>query len=103
LSVRVGRRPEAKAARTRYSTRRTVGDRSLLEVELDTGRRHQIRAHLAWLGSPVVGDARYGTRGPRLGLHALRLVVVHPTEERELALEAPPPRDFSALLRSRSG
>jgi 23S rRNA pseudouridine1911/1915/1917 synthase len=102
LNARVGHRPDAKAARTRYITRQTLGKRTLLEVELDTGRRHQIRAHLAWLGHPVVGDPRYGVAGPRLGLHALRLVVTHPSDGRRLTLEAPPPKAFVALLRARS-
>ena len=98
LFVRVGARPGAKAARTRYATREVQGGRALLEVGLDSGRKHQIRAHLAWLGHPLVGDARYGVAGPRLGLHALRLCVPH--RARELVLEARPPRDFLALLRS---
>ncbi len=102
LSVRVGARPGAKAARTRYATRAAEGGRALLEVELDSGRKHQIRAHLAWLGHPLVGDARYGVAGPRLGLHALRLCVPHPLLDRELVLEARPPRDFLALLRASS-
>lgn len=99
LNVRVGEHPEALSARTRYSTRQALGRRTLLDVELDTGRRHQIRAHLAWLGHPIVGDARYGTKGSRLGLHALSLSVKHPDDSRELLLEAPPPRAFNALLR----
>lgn len=98
LNVRVGPGPEAKEARTRYRTLTVAGKRTLLEVELDTGRRHQIRAHLAWLGHPVVGDERYGTGGKRLGLHALRLEVCPPGEEDPLVLEAPAPRAFSALL-----
>lgn len=102
LFVRAGPRPGAKAASTRYTTCRTEGGRALLEVELDTGRKHQIRAHLAWLGHPLVGDARYGVAGPRLGLHALRLCVSHPALDRELALEASPPREFLALLRAPS-
>ena len=100
LNVRVGEQPGAQSARTRYVTRREIGARTLLEVELETGRRHQIRAHLAWLGHPVVGDSRYGTKGPRLGLHALSLSVVHPRDGRELVFEAPPPAAFNALLRS---
>jgi 23S rRNA pseudouridine1911/1915/1917 synthase len=103
LNVRVGERPEAKSARTRYFTRQEIGRRTLLEVEIDTGRRHQIRAHLAWLGHPIVGDARYGTKGPKLGLHALSLSVMHPDDGRELVLEAPPPAAFNALLRSSAG
>jgi 23S rRNA pseudouridine1911/1915/1917 synthase len=100
LQVLVGARPGAKAARTRYATQRTGGGRALLEVELDTGRKHQIRAHLAWLGHAVVGDERYGGGGPaaRLGLHAFRLALPHPLEDRLLRLEAPPPRAFLALM-----
>lgn len=94
LFVRVGRRPEAKAARTRYATLATRPGRALLEVELDTGRRHQIRAHLAWLGHPIVGDPRYGTAGARMALHALRLEFTHPAYGRRIELEAPPPRGF---------
>jgi 23S rRNA pseudouridine1911/1915/1917 synthase len=100
LNVRVGDHPGAQSARTRYSTRREIGSRTLLEVELETGRRHQIRAHLAWLGHPVVGDSRYGTKGRRLGLHALSLSLAHPHDGRELVFEAPPPAAFNALLRS---
>jgi 23S rRNA pseudouridine1911/1915/1917 synthase len=96
LFVRVGRRPEAQAARTHYRTLEVRGERTLLEVELDTGRRHQIRAHLAWLGHPVVGDPRYGTDGPRMGLHALHLYVEHPSDQHELAIEAPAPKWFAA-------
>ena len=82
LNVRVGHRPGAKAARTRYSSLRTLGNRTRLEVVLDSGRRHQIRAHLSWLGHPIVGDPRYGAAGSRMGLHALRLVVPHPSDGR---------------------
>jgi 23S rRNA pseudouridine1911/1915/1917 synthase len=99
LHVHVGRRAEAKEARTRYSTVRTAGARTLLEVELDTGRRHQIRAHLAWLGHPIVGDPRYGTPGPRMGLHARRLELTHPARGERIAFEAPPPPEFAGLLR----
>jgi 23S rRNA pseudouridine1911/1915/1917 synthase len=98
LRVHAGPHPRAKPARTRYATLRSARGRSLLEVELETGRRHQIRAHLAWLGHPVVGDPRYGSAAPRLGLHALRLELTHPGDGRRLVLEAPPPLGFLALL-----
>ena len=95
LSVRVGPRPGAKPARTRYRTLESVRGRSLLEVELDTGRKHQIRAHLASIGNAIVGDERYGTGGPRLWLHAWRLVVLHPERHSVLEIVAPPPRELA--------
>lgn len=99
LAVHVGRGPLAREARTRWRVLERGRTTSLLEVELETGRRHQIRAHLAHVGHPVVGDPRYGTRAARMGLHALRLVVRHPAHGRELALEAPVPATFHALLK----
>ncbi|TAJ16520.1 MAG: RluA family pseudouridine synthase, partial [Planctomycetota bacterium] len=106
LFVHVGAHPNAKSARTEYRTVRATRKRTLLEVELDTGRRHQIRAHLASRGCPVVGDPRYGVversrgapKAARMGLHARRLVVAHPLTGAELALEARAPRAFDALL-----
>lgn len=91
LRVRVGAHADAKPARTHFRTVATRGARAELEVTLDTGRKHQIRAHLAWLGHPVVGDDRYGTRASRLCLHARRLVVPHPRDGRRLTIEAPVP------------
>jgi len=98
LFVHAGRRPGAREARTRYRRLETSRGRALLEVELDTGRRHQIRVHLAWLGHPVVGDERYGRGAPRLGLHALRLGLPHPRNGDRLVLEAPAPEAFTRLF-----
>jgi 23S rRNA pseudouridine1911/1915/1917 synthase len=96
LRVRVVRpgTPGAKRAVTRY---RVVGDRgryALVEVVLETGRKHQIRVHLAGLGCPVIGDAVYGTPADpagRLGLHAWRLSLAHPVTAARLDLESPLP------------
>lgn len=96
LRVRVGAHADARPARTRYQVLQTRGGRALLEVTLETGRKHQIRAHLMSRGHPVVGDDRYGTPDLRLGLHALRLSLRHPRDGRQLSFEAPPP---AALLR----
>lgn len=103
LKVHVGRREGCRDARTRFRTQRTGADRALLEVRLDTGRRHQIRAHMAWLGHPVVGDKRYGSAGldGRLALHAMRLEVTDPRTGLRLVFEAPPPDKLLALVRGR--
>jgi len=97
--MHVGEHPDAKRAVTHFTTERNVGQRTLLRVELETGRQHQIRAHLAWLGHPVVGDQRYGTVGARMGLHALRLTITRPETNMPLEFEASAPADFLALLR----
>ena len=97
--MHVGPHPDAKHAVTHFTTEHSVGLRTLLRVELETGRQHQIRAHLAWLGHPVVGDQRYGTAGTRMGLHALRLEITRPGTSKPLIFETPAPADFLALLR----
>ena len=53
---------------------------------------------MAWLGHPVIGDERYGTKGGRMGLHAFRLKIYHPVKKSTLELEVDAPRDFYALL-----
>lgn len=93
-------RTESKDAVTHYKRLRTKNGRTLLEVRLETGRQHQIRAHLAWLGHPITGDERYGTRGRRMGLHALRLTIPSPVAEGEITIEAPAPPGLLALLSS---
>ncbi|MCJ8331156.1 MAG: RluA family pseudouridine synthase [Lentisphaeria bacterium] len=95
----VGKHPAAKNAITHYKTEETVKGKSLLEVKIDTGRQHQIRAHLQWLGHPVVGDRRYGTAGGRMGLHALRLDIMHVKTGKRIYFETPAPDEFSALLK----
>lgn len=96
--VHVGAHPDAKPAVTHFKTERTTHGRSLLQVQLETGRQHQIRAHMAWLGYPVVGDPRYGTAGERMGLHALRLKISKPGSGKELIFETPAPADFLMLM-----
>ncbi len=97
--VIVGQHPDSKKAITHFKTLRTVKNRALLEVKLETGRQHQIRVHMAWLGHPVIGDIRYGSKGPRMGLHALRLNITHPKTGKRLTFEAPAPNQFLDLLR----
>lgn len=96
--MHVGEHPDAKNAVTHYQTLRTTNTRALLQVGLETGRQHQIRAHMAWLGHPVIGDQRYGTLGRRMGLHALKLKITKPNSRKELVFETPAPADFMALM-----
>jgi len=97
--MHVGEHPDAKRAVTHYDVQKSIDTRSLLEINIETGRQHQIRAHMAWLGHPVIGDERYGTKGARMGLHAYRLKIYHPVKKDTLELEVEAPRDFYDLLR----
>ncbi len=92
---------EGKEAITHYRTVASGPRYSMLEVTLETGRRNQIRVHLAEAGHPVVGDTMYG-RGledplPRLALHARRLGFVHPRTGRRVGYEAAVPDAFARL------
>ncbi len=99
-------RPGARLATTHYQVRKATGNLSLLEVQLETGRKHQIRVHLASLGCPVVGDRRYGTRaaaGQRLALHASGLEFAHPVTGAPLCLTSPLPKALRALVSCNGG
>jgi 23S rRNA pseudouridine1911/1915/1917 synthase len=90
-------------ARTRYAVVERRQTHTLLRCDLDTGRTHQIRVHLAALGHPVAGDAEYGGREPgaeRPMLHAWRLRLRHPRSGTEMSFEAAPPADFQAFWAS---
>lgn len=85
-------------ARTRYQVVERKRTHTLLRCELDTGRTHQIRVHLAALGHPVAGDDEYGGREPGAGrpmLHAWRLRLRHPRTGEDMTFEVPPPEDFN--------
>ena len=101
---RVAVQPEGRAALTRVQRLKTSKDFSLLEVELLTGRTHQIRVHLAHAGHPIVGDDKYGDFAlnrqvkQRLLLHAARLVFRHPSTGEPITLESPVPAEMKAFL-----
>jgi 23S rRNA pseudouridine1911/1915/1917 synthase len=98
---------DGREAATRYNLLEDFDSFSLLELELLTGRTHQARVHLAWLGHPVVGDSVYGYRKQRikmkrLFLHAANLHVDSPSGGERLEFEAPLPvglQDVLAKLR----
>ena len=89
--------PDGQHARTHYRTVRSDGCLSLIELELETGRTHQIRVHMAYKGHPLLGDDLYGGRMDllqRQALHAFRLSFKHPMTGKKLMITAPPPADF---------
>ncbi|HXV00614.1 MAG TPA: RluA family pseudouridine synthase [Caulobacteraceae bacterium] len=96
----------AQAALTRYRTLEADAVRALVELAPRTGRMHQLRVHLASIGRPIAGDARYGGAlalggrpVPRLMLHAQALAFPHPAGG-DLRIEAPMPADMAALAES---
>jgi 23S rRNA pseudouridine1911/1915/1917 synthase len=97
------RNPGGRPAITRYRALGSGTGFTLLEVEIPTGRMHQIRAHLSAVGHPVVGDVVYGERAIVEGrqlLHAARLGFDDPRDGRRVVVESPPPAEFVRALRS---
>lgn len=90
-----------KLAITRYRTLGSRGNFSLVECELDTGRKNQIRVHMKQLGTPISGDRRYGgAPSPihRMALHAQSLKFVHPVTRRQMSFSTPVPDSFRRLV-----
>lgn len=95
-SFRVGAR--GKAAVTTYRTVAQDGRRSVLELKPQTGRTHQLRVHLAYIGCPIVGDTVYGrSKADRMLLHAHGLEITIPTSQRKTFI-APPPDDMKKVM-----
>jgi len=92
---------DAKLAVTHYRVLRSHRGLSLVEVKLETGRKHQIRVHFADLGCPVIGDRIYGAKGDpadRLGLHAWRLAFDHPLTGKRLEVKSELPAALKRLV-----
>lgn len=104
-----------KPAVTHYRIQQKFRAHTLLQVQLETGRTHQIRVHMAHIHHPIVGDPVYGTRPKplkaaseacnqtlqsftRQALHAQRLSLQHPTDQQIMSWQAPIPEDFSRLI-----
>lgn len=108
-------RPDGREAITHYRVEQRFAKATLLRVQLETGRTHQIRVHLAHQRLPIIGDSVYGRTGapgglspeqrecwqqfPRQALHAWRIQLPHPIDEsRQIEAESPIPQDFQDLL-----
>ncbi|MEO9885190.1 MAG: RluA family pseudouridine synthase [Balneola sp.] len=93
---------EGKLAKTKYKVVKENSDFTLIEIELLTGRKNQIRVHMADKGCPVAGDYVYGEKQKgikRLMLHAAVLSVVHPETKERMKFEAPTPNVFERLMK----
>ncbi|RMF67594.1 MAG: RluA family pseudouridine synthase [Cyanobacteria bacterium J069] len=100
--------PEERGGRravTHWQVQERLGNYTLMQFDLETGRTHQIRVHSAHIGHPVVGDPVYsggksvGVNLPGQALHAWKLRLQHPISEKEIEAIAPLPNSFSTLLR----
>jgi len=113
--VRMAVRHDGRPAVTHYRVLKRFRTHTLVRAELESGRTHQIRVHLAHIGFPIVGDPLYGGRRRlpagctpalaaalagfrRQALHAERLALTHPLTGRHMEWQAAPPADFKALL-----
>ena len=87
----------SKLAKTHVYVEKVLEDRTLVKCELETGRTHQIRVHLAYIKHPIIGDPVYGKRIDDFGqrLHAYKLKLVHPTTKKVMEFEAPIPKEFN--------
>ncbi|MGC9063918.1 MAG: RluA family pseudouridine synthase, partial [bacterium] len=113
INLPIGRSPYDKSkmqvihtgrnAITHIKVLEIIGDYSVLNVSIETGRTHQIRVHLAYIGNPIVGDMMYGVEGDRSlisrqALHSSRLSFIHPRTRRELNFEVDLPQDMKTLI-----
>ena len=99
-SMAVSFEPHTRYARTKYRTLRRSDAVSLLDLEPFTGRTHQLRVHLAYIGHPVMGDTSYGRNNgfPRMCLHARSLGFTHPATGEFVEFSSPVPEEFLASV-----
>jgi len=92
---------KTKYAKTLYRTLKRTDDFSLLELEPFTGRTHQLRVHLAFLGHPILGDVKYGKNNEftRLCLHAKYIGFIHPRTKIFLEFDSATPKEFNQVFR----
>jgi len=90
--------PEAKEARLEFWTLETISGFSLVKINLQTGRPHQIRVQFAFEGYPLYGDQKYGTGqnrpGQQLALWSTQISLTHPVTKEFLTFQSPPPKTY---------
>jgi 23S rRNA pseudouridine1911/1915/1917 synthase len=105
-TMRLQQDDHGHAAVTQYAPIEHFREHTFVHVSILTGVRHQIRAHLAALGHPIIGDVLYGAEdktAPRLGLHAATLAFAHPTTGKRLSFTSPMPENLLAFLEQLRG
>lgn len=93
--------PDGERAVTHWKAVKTVNDRTLLKINLETGRTHQIRVHFAHLGHPLLGDTLYGGKCDeisRQALHCKTVYFTHPITEEYIVIDSEFPDDFKGLI-----
>lgn len=104
LKVYATTKEEGRLARTAFKVLKTNQENTLLELELETGRKNQIRSHLEYVGFPIIGDKKYGAKTNPIGrvaLHAGSIIFSHPTEGRTMSFETPIPGSFTSMFDTR--
>lgn len=90
--------PQGKKGRLNYRVIEKTGEKTEVEIQLETGRYHQIRLQFATLGHPILGDRKYGSNQPYkphcIALHHMRFEIPHPITKERMVFEAPIPKDF---------
>ena len=94
---------EGRSAVTHYSVLERFGRYTYINCDLDTGRTHQIRVHMRWLGHPIVGDKTYGVKNEEFNLvgqllHAGKIGFIHPKSREYMEFKVPLPEDFEKVL-----
>lgn len=93
----------SKQARTNFKVLKRFNDMTLIECRLETGRTHQIRVHMAFIGHPVYGDPKYGYRRDDQSfgqyLHAKTLGFIHPTTKKKMSFDSPLPKPFEDKIK----
>jgi len=91
-----------KYAKTAYKTLKRCDDFSFLELRPFTGRTHQLRVHLAYLGHPILGDTKYGKKSnfPRLALHAQEIGFIHPSTGKLIHFTSAIPLEFQEFIKN---
>lgn len=93
--------PDGERAVTHWQAVKTAEDRTLLKINLETGRTHQIRVHFSHLGHPLLGDTLYGgdcDEISRQALHCKTVYFTHPITNKDIVIDCPFPEDFKGLI-----